>query len=352
MAPADSDDDSADECAALPGARPGKIGAKQPPVQLIAHVSAGVNTLLRHAQYLKLPDNICKAARISNKARRAANIPALQERPLQSLVQSVVAIILRLFELWAPNDVAGLYAVVRARLDKHFRVKAGIGHTAADGDSAIGVAAATVLQSLPPRSQEAKAIRAVLGGAGKPFLATVLADVAAARKLAHAAGDDSDVDNDDGKEEQGGDEHGSSDDEGEHAHGAAGHNKTAKTVLTAWAYLRARRNFRAMATGQTLQRVVATRARRTDAAVQEVVDFLYRSDNTSTLSWGCTRLQISGKEEVLQARNRQRSMSRLWLAYKAEISLKLPPVPRASHVQRSSFFEIASAVTERDLKVR
>ena len=41
-----------------------------------------------------------------------------------------------------------------------------------------------------------------------------------------------------------------------------------------------------MTCGSTLQRLPAARRSRSDAAVQSVVDFMYRNDNTTTLSWG------------------------------------------------------------------
>ncbi len=313
----------------LPGALHQPAQARRRPTPPARSTS---NPLLRAARELKLDDNIRRAAQNSNKSRRAADIPALQERTLQSLVQCVMAILLRLFALWSPNDSAGLYSVVRMRLDKHFGVEQ---ENSVSADAEVCAAAATVLHALPKRSREALAIKAVLGGAGKKYLVAALSEASALQEARNEGGDDS---------ESGGDDSDGDD--------RADESVSKRAAVTKWTYLRTRVHFRRMAVGQTLAHVPGSRKRTTDDAVQGVIDFLYRANNTSTLSWGCTRLKIDGREEVIQARNRQRSLSRLWLAYKTEVGLALPPVPRTARVQRTSFFEIASAVTARDLKVR
>ncbi len=331
----DSDDDDDDDSGG--SAASNQLDALHQPAQTrrqrpTPFARSTSNPLLRAARELKLDDNIRRAAQNSNKSRRAADIPSLQERTLQSLVQCVVAILLRLFALWSPNDTAGLYSVVRGRLDKHFGIKQ---EDSVDADAEVCSAAATVLHGLPKRSREALAIRAVLGGAGKQHLTSVLSEVSALRETQKEGGDD--CENDD---------HGG-DDSDDNVSGPG----VKQTAVTKWAYLRARVHFRRMAVGQTLAHVPGSRKRTTDDAVQGVIDFVYRANNTSTLSWGCTRLKIDGREEIIQARNRQRSLSRLWLAYKTEVGLAIPPVPLTARVQRTSFFEIASAVTARDLKV-
>lgn len=99
--------------------------------------------------------------------------------------------------------------------------------------------------------------------------------------------------------------------------------------------------------GSTLERKAGHRRSRSDAAVQSVVDFMYRNDNTTTLSWGSTRLKVGGKVEVIQARNRLQSLGRLWAAYDREM-VDTPPKDR---VRRTMFYELGGAITARDLKV-
>ena len=55
-------------------------------------------------------------------------------------------------------------------------------------------------------------------------------------------------------------------------------------TLTHHAYSRARADFRHMNCDTTLEYQPGSRLARSDAAVQTVVDFMYGSDNTSTLS--------------------------------------------------------------------
>ena len=114
--------------------------------------------------------------------------------------------------------------------------------------------------------------------------------------------------------------------------------------------LRARPDYRLMTCGTTLERVAGSRLTRSDAAVQTVVDFMYRSDNSSTLSWGSTRVDLGGgRVEVIQARNRLQSLGRLWVLYDREMTAA--GVHPRDRVQRTMFYELAGAITARDLKV-
>ena len=121
-------------------------------------------------------------------------------------------------------------------------------------------------------------------------------------------------------------------------------------ALTHHAYSRARSDFRLMTCGTTLEHLAGSRLTRSDAAVQTVVDFMYRSDNTSTLSWGSTRVDLGGgRVEVIQARNRLQSLGRLWALYDREMAAA--GVQPRDRVQRSLFYELAGAITARNLKV-
>jgi len=116
---------------------------------LLEMVSA--NPLWRHAKLLRLPRRVLITAAQSNATRRSSAIAALSRRALQTLLQCVVAIVLRLLHLWAPNDKAGLYTQLRTRLDVHFDV-------AEPASDVVLQAAHDTLLTLPRRSREARAI--------------------------------------------------------------------------------------------------------------------------------------------------------------------------------------------------
>ena len=119
--------------------------------------------------------------------------------------------------------------------------------------------------------------------------------------------------------------------------------------LTKWTYLTARNNYRRMLCGLSIRKRRGTRACRGNVAIAAAVSFLYRSENTSTLSWGSTRVKVGGKTEVISARNRLRSRNRLWTLYNEEMIAA--GAERRNRLQRSSFFSVMGEITERDLKV-
>jgi hypothetical protein len=203
-------------------------------------------------------------------------------------------------------------------MDKRFADDKGDNHPDADPTTDRMIhAASAALSALPPRSREARAIRAVLGAAGRTVLET------AVTFGTHQPHSDEDQD--------------TSDEEHDHQR------------LTEHAYRRSRTHFRLMACGGTLVSTKFTRISRQDAAVQSVVDFVYRSDNTTTLSWGTTRVKVGDKVEVIQARNRLQTLGRLWAIYDREMTETA--VVHTSRVKRTAFYELAGAITARDLKV-
>jgi len=214
------------------------------------------NPLAEAACAMALPAPVQYAAERSQDTRQSSDVRSLPTRSLCFLLQCVLAIVCCLLRRWAPNDPGGLYWALRARMDKEFAAD----RTGLDSEAPVFQAAAAVLRALPPRSQESQAIRAVFGAAGYKALQWVT-------PAARAEGGGS-------EDSASGTDHSSRDSGAE------------VTLVTQWAYRRARRHFRAMTCGSTLQRLPAARRSRSDAAVQSVVDFMYRNDNTTTLSWG------------------------------------------------------------------
>ena len=104
-----------------------------------------------------------------------------------------------------------------------------------------------------------------------------------------------------------------------------------------------------MLCGLPIVKPPATRARRGNVAIAGVVNFLYRRENSSTLSWGHTEVEVNGKMEVISARNRLRSRNRLWQQYNAETTAAA--VEPCNRLQRTAFFAVVGQVTTRDLKV-
>ena len=278
---------------------------------------------------------IQRAAARSNTARQAPDIHCLPARALFYLLQCVLALVVAFLHRWAPRDPGGLYWALRARLDKRYAASRDALQYDITATRILGAAAAA-LHALPPRSRESKAIRALLGAAGRHTLEAGLEEANGLGGGGGGAGDSAD-DGSDASSKSGS------------AGGGSGSGSEAG-ALTHHAYSRARADFRLMTCGTTLEHLAGSRLTRSDAAVQTVVDFMYRSDNTSTLSWGSTRVDLGGgRVEVIQARTRLQSLGRLWVLYDREMTAA-GVLPR-DRVQRTMFYELAGAITARDLKV-
>ncbi len=286
------------------------------------------NTLAADTSAMALPYTHHKAAVRSHTVRHTPSVRDLPARVLFRLLQCVAALVIAFLERWAPRDPGGLYWSVRARLDKRYsddRWPADDNATA----SRLLSAASTALQALPPRSRESRAIRAVLGAAGRRTLEAGLAEAEALGR----------------REDGGSSEDSNSSDTDNSSQSGSGSRPT----LTAHAYRRARSHYCLLTCGSTLDRKSGARRSRSDAAVQSVVDFMYRNDNTTTLSWGSTRVKVGGKVEVIQARNRLQSLGRLWAGYDREmVAAGTRPQDR---VRRTAFYELGGAITAGDLKV-
>ncbi len=285
------------------------------------------NDLAVDAHALSMPPTVQKAAVRSHATRNTTTLRDLPARALYRLLQCVLALLITFLERWAPRDPGGLYWAVRGRLDKRYADD----RQPQDDDlttARILSAAASALQALPPRSRESRAIRAVLGAAGRHTLESGLAE---AQALGRGRGDE---DNSSGSDT---------------SHTDTDSGEDAAPFLTRHAHRRARAHYRLLTCGSTLERKPGRRRSRSDAAVQSVVDFMYRNDNTTTLSWGSTRLKVGGKVEVIQARNRLRSLGRLWAAYDREMAGA--GVGAVDRVRRTMFYELGGAITARDLKV-
>jgi hypothetical protein len=283
------------------------------------------NTLAADTSAMALPHTHHKAAVRSHTVRHSPSVRDLPARVLSRLLQCVVALVIAFLERWAPRDPGGLYWSVRARLDKRYSDD----RWPADDDataSRLLSAASTALQALPPRSRESRAIRAVLGAAGRRTLEAGLAEAEAlGRRVDGSSSEDSNSSDTDNSSQSG------------------------SGSLTAHAYRRARSHYRLLTSGSTLERKSGARRSRSDAAVQSVVDFMYRNDNTTTLSWGSTRVKVGGKVEVIQARNRLQSLGRLWAGYDRE--MVVAGTRPQDRVRRTAFYELGGAITARDLKV-
>jgi hypothetical protein len=297
-----------------------------------AHLPSTYNTLAVDTHGMDMPSTIQRAAARSNTARQAPDIHCLPARALFYLLQCVLALVVAFLHRWAPRDPGGLYWALRARLDKRYATDRDVLQYDITATRILGAAAAA-LHALPPRSRESKAIRALLGAAGRHTLEASLEE---ADDLGGGGGAGSSTEDGSDDSDQG---------------GGAGAGAGAGTgTLTHHAYSRARADYRLMTWGTTLERVAGSRLTRSDAAVQTVVDFMYRSDNSSTLSWGSTRVDLGGgRVEVIQARNRLQSLGRLWVLYDREMTAA--GVHPRDRVQRTMFYELAGAITARDLKV-
>lgn len=286
------------------------------------------NTLAVDTSFMGVPHSEHKAAVRSHAIRHTTSVRGLPARVLFRLLQCVAALVIAFLERWAPRDPGGLYWSVRARLDKRYSDD----RSAGDDDTTTArllSAASTALQALPPRSRESRAIRAVLGAAGRRTLEAGLAEAEAlGRRVDRDSSEGSNASDTDDSSEAG---------------------DTSPPTLTAHAYRRARSHYRLLTCGSTLDRKSGARRSRSDAAVQSVVDFMYRNDNTTTLSWGSTRVKVGGKVEVIQARNRLQSLGRLWAGYDRE--MVAAGVRLQDRVRRTMFYELGGAITARDLKV-
>jgi hypothetical protein len=215
------------------------------------------NPLLRDAYNLRLPKDVQGAAIRSNTDRQSSDVRSLPMWSIQYVLHCVVAIMLRLLHLWAPNDEPGLYVLVRKRLDGHFMVKA---EETAFVRTRVCKTAGMVLRELPKRSRERRAVLGVFAAASKRFGETLLG----------TDGDDTSSDPSAGASDA----------------SSSSEQRPGGKKSTRWALRTARADYRRMAIGQTLERKKHARKRRSDAAVESVVNFLYRSDNTTTLSLG------------------------------------------------------------------
>jgi hypothetical protein len=142
------------------------------------HPPPAYNVLATDAHDMGLTPTAQHAASRSNTARHATSVRDLPARALYYLLQGVLALLVTFLQRWAPRDPGGLYWAARARLDKRYADD----RQAQDDDvtaTRILSAAASALQALPPRSRESRAIRAVLGAAGRRTLESGLAEAEA-----------------------------------------------------------------------------------------------------------------------------------------------------------------------------
>jgi hypothetical protein len=93
-----------------------------------------------------------------------------------------------------------------------------------------------------------------------------------------------------------------------------------------------------------------TRERKISAGITNLVSFLYRSDVTSDLSWGSKTIRVDGQTELTAAKNRLESRLRLWKRYNAEEDRK--GSKHEERVCKTTFYDVARAITSRDLKAR
>jgi hypothetical protein len=224
--------------------------------------------------------------------------------------------------------------LLRQRLDTAYGVEA------TDVDSAVYQSASALLHTLPRRSRESRAILAVFASISRNAAASVLTCVEPDGESEDSSEGEEELDSDNSEPEH-------DDLPAENPEAVATSRQRAR--LTKWAYLRARDNYRRMLCGMPIVKQPATRARRSNVAVAGVVNFLYRRENTSTLSWGHMDVEVNGKMEVISARNRLRSRNRLWQQYNAEITAAA--VEPRNRLQRTAFFAVVGQITTRDLKV-
>jgi hypothetical protein len=133
------------------------------------HPPPAYNTLATDAYDMGLTPAAQHAAGRSNTARHTTSVRDLSARALYYLLQGILALLVTFLQRWAPRDPGGLYWAARARLDKRYADD----KQAEDDDvtaTRILSAAASALQALPPRSRESRAIRPVLGAAGRRTL--------------------------------------------------------------------------------------------------------------------------------------------------------------------------------------
>ncbi len=304
----------------------------------------------------------------------------LADRARQYLANIVLATLVYFLELFIPNDPAGMYWILRPRLDAkyapHLAEEELLQRQRRMQDTPMCRAAVSVLCKAPRRSLQARTTMALVAAEGYAFAAAVIAachavttaaqpatdartppsartrndsdaqyveddDVGGARGAIAGAGSGSSNDHHDDSEDVSGDEAPS--------HASYGSSLAASEAFTTWAYRSARADYRRLQVFGTLDMPAITRSRRSDAAVASVLDFMFRADNTTTLSWGATVLQVGDSKEVIQARNRLQSLSALWKLYDKE--MKQGGVHARDRVQRTVFFRLAGAVTARDLKV-
>jgi len=301
---------------------------------------AAPNPLFDAAVWLGLNARTTAAAKRSHTTRLSPNIAELPERDRRYLIQAVVTLVDTMLRTAVPGDTAGMYRHVRERLDTTY----GNTECAEKADSAaFQCVAGEVLHALPPRSREARAILAVVAMTGRENARAALhmetREEDAAGGPGSALGGDvgsEDEDEDDDSDYQHQDEGGDSDTEDDKA-------------LSLSAYKRARVDYRRMLCGDTFERPKFFRRKRGNVAVAGAVNFLYRANNTTRLSWGCTRITVGGRKEFIGARNRLRSRNRLWHQYDKE--MKDGNVPRANRLHRTAFYRVAGAITAHDLKV-
>ena len=320
---------AAKRCGLSPGAY-----AELPEADADSSADNGIqNTLHTDAVRLGLPEAVQAAAARSRSSRLADSVDALPVRKRQRLLQAAEAAFQGTLTRWAPNDPRGLYMLLRQKLDTAYGVED------ADMDSAVYQSASALLHTLPRRSRESRAILAVFASISRAAAVSVLECLELDGESEDSSEDEEELDSDNSEAEH----------DDVQAEDPAVVTSRKRARLTKWAYLRARDNYRRMLCGLPIVKPPATRARRSNVAVAGVVNFLYRRENSSTLSWGHKRLEVNGKMEVISAHNRLRSRNRLWQQYNAETTAAA--VEPRNRLRRTAFFAVVGQITTRDLKV-
>ncbi len=296
-----------------------------------------VNPLLKLARVLRLSKRHVAAAVQSNATRQTNDVASLTIEERSKLLLALTGIVTKAIATCVPHDASGAYVHLRSRLDEEFQLNV----APSEKDQPDVIAAKTALDALPSRSRESRAIRAVFASVGR----------ATADALCDTDSDENATDDErarssssDGSSTASDGDGGTIDDPEE--------GVTFRPRMGIKLYRSARKDYAHMTAGQTLARKPVTVRRVPLAVTEAAVDFLYRPDNSSLLSWGTKTLACDGKvdKHVIQARNRLQSTNRLWLRYLQEAARSgLQPRQRLG---RTCFFQLASAITSPNLKVQ
>ncbi len=250
---------------------------------------------------------------VNGKFKNARLLPVfkMEKSAKSTLVTALVKSVCRLFRDWCPVDSAGMWREVKRRVDKEFKLHQGEAF-AEVRENPVVVSAAESLARMPPTSSEALAINAVLARAGSASYCAAHAMADRVRSGLHPT---------------------------RRSGGAVLSNdyfKSSAVTGMRSGYKASRRRHRRLLMGVPVKLAVFP-VRKSASAVWRLSKWLFRMDNTELRSWGSRVIPHQGKYFRIGARQRLRSIQKLFSEYTAEMKRADPPIPKRELLGYTSF---------------